>query len=335
MSYQESDRYCDISNLFLPVLKSSLTLRYFSSTNPGTTAERHCSTIKFNITTNQVRNAYKSRLNTLLLRIFGVKLATRSSIVRDELDTVPFIVGRSSSSQTLAYYLSNYNELVRDTDLADFMTFYCEHSHITRSQWSQDIWVMYESHQLQSSLYLEIGGADGYTHSNTLSLEQSLGWSGTILEPEIDQYRRLCISRPNNKLINAALSPTGVNCLIQLRSVGQLSSALGFEGDDIHKLERLRSQRIQHVPALPLQELLANECYHYFSLDIEGAEYNVLSSVDWSQVNKPRLITVEHNYNQAAIQNISLLLQENGYVRKFKSHDWLTQGDLWFALSDL
>ena len=101
----------------------------------------------------------------------------------------------------------HYEDLSGDYELANFV--YAAHHMKSKSQWSQDIWVMY-SLEIQQMSYLEIGGADGYTHSNTLSLEMYLGWSGTLVEPERHQFNILKIARRNNNLLNRALSPDGI-----------------------------------------------------------------------------------------------------------------------------
>ena len=151
--------------------------------------------------------------------LIQAKIASRYSVffritlhdsVRLDLEVVPSLIGSSASANALAYYLMHYEDLSGDYELANFMRFYAAHHMKSKSQWSQDIWVMYESRNSTNKSYLEIGGADGYTHSNTLSLEMYLGWSGTLVEPERHQFNILKIARRNNNLLNRALSPDGI-----------------------------------------------------------------------------------------------------------------------------
>jgi hypothetical protein len=192
---------------------------------------------------------------------------------------------------------------------------------------------MYESRDFAEKCYLEIGGADGFTHSNTLSLEIYHGWSGTLVEPERYQFRILQIARKNNELLNKALSPTGTLENLTLRSVGQLSTLKGFESNDVHYYHRMRSRRFQRINAIPLQSILAHKNYDYFSFDIEGAELSVLQSVNWDKVFKPKLLTIEHNSRDNEKKALLQLFANHGYTPCFYEHTWLLQGDIWLKLA--
>lgn len=53
--------------------------------------------------------------------------------------------------------------------------------------------------------YVEAGANDGLRQSNTLLLEQELGWTGVLIEPSPAAFHELVSNRPNNHLIQAAL----------------------------------------------------------------------------------------------------------------------------------
>jgi hypothetical protein len=74
-----------------------------------------------------------------------------------------------------------------------------------------------------------------------------------------------------------------------------------------------------------------NQKYDYFSLDVEGAELDILKSVNWNQVFRPSIMTIEYNFREEDRNNILCLLSEFGYVERFASHDWLRRGDLWLT----
>jgi len=272
------------------------------------------------------------RIRTKLLQRIGCTWQTLNDAVNKDLELIPPLIGQSGAARALAYYISNYSHLKDDHKLVDFMQFYANLHATSHSQWSQDIWVLYESQGRDSGCYLEIGGADGFTHSNTSALEIYHGWTGTLVEPEKHQYRILQISRKNNRLINNALSPTGKIESAILRSVGQLSTLMGHEGDDIHYHHRMLSRSFQQVQAIPLETILADTMYDYFSFDIEGAELAVLESVDWNRVFKPRLLTIEHNARENEKDRLLNLFTGIGYVPCFLEHTWLLQGDIWLKL---
>lgn len=236
------------------------------------------------------------------------------------------------ASSAVAYYLANQDQLSKDQELVSFMQFYAQNLHLSSSQWSQDLFVMYAVNKLHSQTYLEIGGADGYTHSNTYSLQRFLGWTGTLVEPDPLQFKLLKLSRPGNTLINAAISPRDTDESLDLRIVGQLSSLVGHEGDDIHQTHRLNSSEIVKVRAISLSKILTETQYIYFSLDVEGAELSILQSIDWDEILKPQVITVEHNFRLDHKAKLLSLLTGHGYEQRFAEHEWLCQGDLWLTL---
>lgn len=273
------------------------------------------------------------RLKSKLLEYFGFTWTTLNESVKKDIEVLPSLIGASAAANAFSYYLLHHEDLSRDLKLADFMRFYATHHTQSKSQWSQDLWVMYESQGFSDKCYLEIGGADGFTHSNTLSLEAYHGWSGTLVEPERHQFKILQIARENNELLNIALSPAGSFETATLRSVGQLSSLKGFESNDVHFNHRMRSRRFQRIKAIPLQSILADTRYDYFSFDIEGAELLVLQSVNWNQVFKPKLLTIEHNSRDNEKKALLEFFTSLGYVPCFYEHDWLLQGDIWLKLA--
>jgi FkbM family methyltransferase len=218
-----------------------------------------------------------------------------------------------------------------DEEIKAFMHFFAEVFRHSRSQWAQDVFVMYASAMKVGGCYLEIGGADGLTHSNTLSLRDSLGWSGTLVEPDPDMHALLKAARGHSdQVIHAAISPSGTTGTGLLRRAGQLSALLGHEGLDIHSEERKHHETTAAVSLVSLTELIRSQPrIDYFSLDVEGAELSILESINWQDIVPPGLITVEHNFRTTEQDKLRSILLEQGYLEQFSDHDWLRKGDLW------
>ena len=51
---------------------------------------------------------------------------------------------------------------------------------------------------LKDPIYFEAGALDGIKYSNTKFFEDTLGWSGLLVEPHPINYEQLKINRPNN-----------------------------------------------------------------------------------------------------------------------------------------
>lgn len=267
-----------------------------------------------------------------LLAKWDINLARISSSMLSNSPAVAQRIGTAGAAEALAYYIKNYDQLSTDCELRDFMEFYAENYRLSTSQWSQDAFVMFASTLKREGRFLEIGGADGYSHSNTYALEKQLGWRGTLVEPDPSQFKSLQATRPNNTLLNAAISPRDREEVLTLRLVGQYSALQGHEGEDAHIQTRLQSHEFVTVKGISLSRILAAETFDYFSLDIEGAELDILRSIQWPEVNKPAILTVEHNSRDNDKREMLTLLRAQGYRERFASHHWLRRGDLWMTL---
>ena len=56
----------------------------------------------------------------------------------------------------------------------------------------------------RNGFFIELGGYDGITQSNTCFFEKELNWSGILIEPSINQYNKCKINRPNSIVLNYA-----------------------------------------------------------------------------------------------------------------------------------
>lgn len=260
----------------------------------------------------------------------GLSVSPFSSNIRDQTRRV----GGVSAAEAFAYYIRNMEELSGDKRLTEFMDFYAKNWNRSCSQWSQDIFVMFITGLKREGAFLEIGGADGFTHSNTYYLEKILGWQGTLVEPDPSQFHVLSRARKGSNLIRAAIVAGNTSRKYRLRTLGQLSAIEGYEGKDTHHGARLSTRATTPVKAISISELLLETKYDYLSLDIEGAELTILRAIDWESVNRPRVITVEHNFRHHDRELLAELLMEQGYVEHFEKYDWLRRGDIWASLPD-
>ena len=239
--------------------------------------------------------------------------------------------GAKFSAETFGKYIERYSEFNNNDEIKKFIAFFIKNWRLSSSQWGQDIFVMYIAKLKRNGKYLEIGGADGYTGSNTISLNRHLDWDGVLVEPNNELFSILKNTRKKDIVLNAALSPSDSKNL-SLRKFGQLSALVGYEGEDMHFKKRMSSKSFQRINGISLSSILTEYKFDYFSLDIEGAELSILESVKWEKVNKPFIITVEFNDSVEKKNKIINLLEKQGYVNYFPNHNWLTRCDLWFSL---
>ncbi|KAK8378605.1 hypothetical protein O3P69_011235 [Scylla paramamosain] len=146
-----------------------------------------------------------------------------------------------------------------------------------------------------AGFFVEAGALDGEFLSNTLMLERRLGWSGLLVEAEEESYRSL---RGKNRRAWSSCACLGARpypyatVLTTFRNQGQEAS---WAGRGAARLEENPAeggegpgyktfQKVQCFP--PLSFLLAvNASFiHFFSLDVEGAEMDILKTFPFDRV---------------------------------------------------
>jgi len=179
----------------------------------------------------------------------------------------------------------------------------------------QDAWVAACLQFKRGGFFLDFGAFDGQTISNTYTLEKDLGWKGICVEPNPRYYPLVCQCR-NCISVNVALWPRSRE---QLRFVDAhgLSAIESFKDGDTNS--NVRSQAtlaVIEVDTLNPNELLARfnapKLIDYLTLDVEGAEFDVLSTIDL-KTYQIALMTIEHNHDTPRQEKIRQYLAQYGY----------------------
>ena len=183
------------------------------------------------------------------------------------------------------------------------------------SHTGQDAWVVEVLRFKRDGFFLDFGGFEGLLHSNTFYLEKFLGWQGILVEPNPQPYRSACAVR-SCVTINAALYPESRRAIEFTDSHG-FSSLLEYqEGDSNREIRRGISEGVISVDTINPTELLTRfripEYVDYLSLDVEGAEFDVIKNID---IEKYRiaLMSIEHNHQQEKQAAIRSYLSGYGY----------------------
>lgn len=171
------------------------------------------------------------------------------------------------------------------------------------SQAEQDLFVLNFLNYKKKGYFLDIGSHDGISFSNTYLLEKEYNWNGLCVELNNDLFCKLSINRScykSNKVINT------------------YNGFCEFEENDF--IGKINKNGI-NKECITIRDLLVNnnvlKLIDYFSLDIEGFEYEVLNSFLFNEYSFKSL-TVEHNkYNcgEEIKNKIYKLLIKNNYIR--------------------
>lgn len=186
----------------------------------------------------------------------------------------------------------------------------------SQSQLGADIFVLDFLNFKEGGFFIECGAGDGFHLSNTLLLEKRFGWEGILVEP--NKHFHSTIKNGREALFEERLLSSESGHLVEFSEleVGELSGVTKNLGGD-SKYEKSRYL----VESISLKDLLllhhAPAVIDYFSLDVEGHEYEILKNFDFSAF-RFRVISIEHNFSESRALIYDLLVS-NGYKRVFEN----------------
>ena len=175
--------------------------------------------------------------------------------------------------------------------------------------------------------YIELGANDGVTQSNTLCLELFHDWNGVLIEPVPQNFRRLRKNRSSrrNALVNfACVSSSYADETVEIMSANLMSTPIGLEsdiGDPISHaqsgatlLRKRDSMGLVRAPTMTLAQVLgmfkAPSEISLLSLDVEGAEIEVLKGVDFDRYRFKAIVIESRD-----VQNLEKFLVPLGYKK--------------------
>mgnify|MGYP001307621246 CR=1 FL=1 len=140
-------------------------------------------------------------------------------------------------------------------------------------------------------IFLEVGAFDGITYSNTKTLEDSLKFTGILIEASPSSFENMSQNRPKCKNHNYAISNIDSEYLSFLDNVNSLGGLKRILENTYDKNNRnwidawnISREEIK-VKVKKLSNVLNEKNIKYidfFSLDVNGSELDVLESFDWS-----------------------------------------------------
>lgn len=176
---------------------------------------------------------------------------------------------------------------------------------------------------MQGGIFLEMGALDGIKFSNTKFFEDTLGWTGILIEPNPVQFGHLTHNRPKCKLYDALVSdiPGEVEFRYFLHGLAAVSGVkdtlppkfmTAWFDNEGYKHE---AQACVSMETRTLSNIVKDsgvDHIDFFSLDVEGHELHVLRSFDFSV--PVGLILMEANGEKAAeMKECDDILKNNGY----------------------
>jgi len=185
--------------------------------------------------------------------------------------------------------------------------------------------------------FVEVGANDGLRASNSALLEFRHNWSGILVEPIAHKFQELIQNRSNKNFFACAacVSPQYPAEVVELIYSDTMTVALGLESDikdpETHArtglsfIPRERQFRF-YAKAVTLQSILiqakAPSLIDFLSIDVEGAEIEVLKGIDFAKyrfsaiVVESRDIDLIESYLTRFGYRLERALSERDYIFK-------------------
>jgi len=187
----------------------------------------------------------------------------------------------------------------------------------------------------KNGYYVEIGANDGIVQSNTLYFEKKLNWSGLLIEPIKHNFEKLRINRSSRNSFeeSACVSFTHLDKDVNMIYSNLMSTVLNpkneisdpnFHAKIGEKFLNKESIYQLQVPATPLNNILKKhhtpKRIDFFSLDVEGFEYEVLNGIDHVEYRFNYILVESRNINK-----MQKFLSSNSYkmIDQLSHHDYL------------
>jgi FkbM family methyltransferase len=201
----------------------------------------------------------------------------------------------------------------------------------SKSQIQQDLILDQQIFKGKSNgIFVEVGALDGFGASNTWFFEMERNWSGLLIEPNpVEFNKRNQHPRPNSIFENCAISDVemDINFLSIEGPCNVLSGIMEFY--NTQHLERINRElemysnhpeghelysRKEQIPmkAVRLESLFNKHNItkiDFISIDVEGAELQVLNSINFDKVDIG-VFMIENNYG---LEKETEFLSSKGY----------------------
>jgi FkbM family methyltransferase len=150
----------------------------------------------------------------------------------------------------------------------------------------------------RNGFYIDCGANDGVNQSTTWYFEKYLNWKGILIEPLPKIYKELKLNRSHNNFFfnNALVSSSFKKKLIKMIDFDDSIMAKVYNS----KFSNNLSKKTINVKATTLNNILNKipnrKKFDFFSLDVEGAELDVLCGINFSKFSFDYILIETSNF---------------------------------------
>ncbi|XP_052283287.1 uncharacterized protein LOC127880097 [Dreissena polymorpha] len=154
------------------------------------------------------------------------------------------------------------------------------------SEYGQDKRVDDLLKQRRDGFFVELGGFNGETSSNTLFFEKHRGWSGIFIEADPTSYGTMVTKDRKCFMLNSCVS-NKLRAMDFTIADQYTSSNVSMTDEHRKRIPNVESKAVITVQCYSFQDIMAalgRDHVDYFSLDVEGGEIQILESIDWPKI---------------------------------------------------
>jgi len=184
---------------------------------------------------------------------------------------------------------------------------------------------------IENGFFIEAGANDGVRQNNTLILEQYLGWSGLLVEPNKKLAEVCKWSRPksiveNYCLVSNEVKESHVKGFFGSTEYAESLMAQVASIDELHDINKTEQKEVE-VPCCTLDSLLQKhniKNVDLFVLDVEGYEKEVIEGFDITKYS-PSFVVIEVFGTSKHKDHIFKYFNKAGYSNEglISHHDYL------------
>ena len=164
----------------------------------------------------------------------------------------------------------------------------------------------------------------GVLYSNSHLFHLGLDWKGVLIEPNPKSFAELRKNRPNDETVHSAVCSRSSKVTFVDSGAGAVTGILEFMAPSfrsqwhsgVAQHTTIRCERLDKI--LEDSAIDTTKVIDFLSLDVEGAEFEVLKTIDFNKVTFGVIFYEADDHNPKKNQAMITFLEERGY--RFREH---------------
>jgi hypothetical protein len=198
---------------------------------------------------------------------------------------------------------------------------------------------------LCNGTYIEMGGLDGVRLSNTYVFNKALHWKGLLVEASPSNFEKLEMNRPSElATVHAAVCDDRKIVHYYDAAGGPVRGIWEFAPVSFREMwwTGVTIEQTTPIVCSPLRDIMQQHVpnqhyFDFFSLDIEGAEFMALQSLDFDQVGFGIIFIEADVHNELKNLAVRTFMESKNYLffGSFGRSYWFVNNEFGSIYKDL